>query len=63
MTNMAIVWVKCLFYKLFVLYYGKSSQIILIQFLPAMALVLLAWSGCNITYTMFLVCIGKYWAQ
>ena len=30
------------------------------KFIPAVALVLLAWSGCDVGYAMFLVCVGKY---
>ena len=30
------------------------------KFVPAVALVLLAWSGCDVGYAMFLVCVGKY---
>ena len=29
------------------------------KFVPAVALVLLAWSGCDVGYVMFLVCVGK----
>ena len=33
------------------------------KFVPAVALVLLAWSGCDVGYAMFLVCVGKYKSQ